>query len=263
MYLKEEFIGFWTLLCKEVTRFLKVLSQTILSPIITSFLYLLVFGVSLSTLLKSQQGVGYLQFLIPGLVALSALNNSLQNAASSVMISKFHGDLQDLRVMPLSPISIALAYCMACVVRGLLVGFCVLILGEIVFYIQFKELFPIHHPFGLFLFLLLGSSIFGNIGIYVGFISKTFDHITAVTNFIVLPLIYLGGVFFSLSILHPFWQTVSKVNPLVYLISGIRWSVLDVSDIAPLYCFWASLGFAVFSCWIAWYSVKKGSYLRF
>jgi len=259
----EQFLAFRVLLKKEILRYVKVLTQTILSPLVNASLYLLVFGVSLSSLLKTQGGFTYLEFLIPGLVALACLNNSLQNSASSIMISKFHGDLQDLRIVPLHATSIAAAYAIAGLTRGLLVGFLVLLLGEIFFYLKVGEFLVIHHPFSLLSFLILGSLIFGNIGIWAGFISKSFDHINAITNFVVLPLIYLGGVFFSLSILHPFWQGAAKLNPLVYLINGIRWSILGSADIPMMTCLFVSFFFVAGSSFLAWYSVRHGSYQRF
>jgi ABC-2 type transport system permease protein len=192
---RYEWIGFQTLLKKECMRFWKVKGQTVFSPLVNAGLYLVVFGVSLSGVLKMHSEFSYLQFLIPGLVALSSLNNSLQNSASSIMISKFHGDLQDLRYIPLSHHWIGLAYVLACIVRGTFVGFLVLGMGELVNVFQSGELMPVAHPLGLLLFLTIGGAIFGNLGIWAGFLSKTFDHISSFTNFVILPLIYLGGVF--------------------------------------------------------------------
>ena len=260
---RVQWIGFLTLLEKEILRFVRVGMQTILSPLINAVLYLLIFGVSLASLLKTQQGVTYLEFLIPGLVALSSLNNSLQNSASSIMISKFHGDLQDLRVVPLTALSIVSAYSLACLMRGLLVGFLVLILGEIVFFFRMEGVIYPAHPLSLVVTMVLGCLIFGNFGIWAGFISKSFDHINAVTNFIVLPLIYLGGVFFSLSILHPFWQKVALFNPMVYFINGMRWGILGISDIPFHVCLGVSAFFVAVSSGLAWYSVRNGSYQRF
>jgi len=256
-------VGFITLVQKEVARLLKVFTQTVVSPLISAGLYMLVFGVSLSGLLKNQQGVSYLAFLIPGLVALSSLNNALQNSASSIMISKFHGDLQDLRLIPLSPGAIALAYVTACVFRGALVGCLVLSLGEAVHFFKTGSCVGVAHPGGLIAFLILGCTIFGNLGICSGFLAKSFDHINAFANFVVLPLIYLGGVFFSLEMLHPVFQAVAKVNPLVYLINGIRWSILGVSDIPALTCLGTAVVFSAVSFALARFAVSKGSYQRF
>jgi len=242
---------------------MKVFTQTIVSPLISAGLYMLVFGVSLSSLLRNQQGFTYLEFLVPGLIALSSLNNALQNAASSIMISKFHGDLQDLRLIPLSPGSISIAYVLACVFRGGIVGMLVLALGQGVFFVKTGTWIGVAHPLGLVVFLVLGCSIFGNLGICSGFLAKSFDHINAFSNFVILPLIYLGGVFFSLEILHPVFRTIAHFNPLVYLINGIRWSVLGAGDIPAQTCLAAALLFSAVSFGAAWVSVAKGSYQRF
>ncbi|MFH1725288.1 MAG: ABC transporter permease [Elusimicrobiota bacterium] len=259
----ENRTGFVTLVRKETSRFLKVFIQTIVSPIISAGLYMLVFGVSLSSLLRNQQGFTYLEFLVPGLVALSSLNNALQNSASSIMISKFHGDLQDLRLIPLAPDQIALAYVLACVFRGGIVGMLVLLLGQAVFFLLTGGWIGLAHPAGLLAFLVLGCTIFGNLGICSGFLAKSFDHINAFANFVILPLIYLGGVFFSMEILHPVFQTAARFNPLLYLINGIRWSVLGASDIPASICLVAALIFALISFALARLAVAKGSYQRF
>jgi ABC-2 type transport system permease protein len=261
--IRDNSVGFLTLIQKEVARLMKVFTQTILSPLISAGLYMLVFGVSLSSLLKNQQGFTYLQFLIPGLVAMSSLNNALQNSASSIMISKFHGDLQDLRLIPLSPGSIALAYVSASIFRGALVGTLVLCLGQAVHFFMVGSWVGVMHPVGLAVFLILGCSIFGNLGICSGFLASSFDHINAFANFVILPLIYLGGVFFSLEILHPVFQQIAKFNPLVYLINGIRWSILGAGDIPAATCFWTALIFSALSFLLARIAVAKGSYQRF
>jgi ABC-2 type transport system permease protein len=263
MFNSPEWIGFQSVLRKEILRFWKVKGQTIFSPMINAALYLVVFGLSLSNVVPAQNGFSYLEFLIPGLAAMSALNNALQNSASSIMISKFHGDLQDLRIIPLSYNVIAVAYVLACIARGIFVAASVIILGEIVVYFRMDAWMPIANPAGLLIFLILGCAIFGNLGIWIAFIAKTFDHIASFTNFVVLPLIYLGGVFFSLKVLHPLWQKVTIFNPLVYLINGIRWGLLGISDIPPAQCAIVSLFFVGFTTFLAWYSVKFGSYQRF
>lgn len=257
------FVGFKSLVKKEVARFWKVAGQTITSPLINSGLYLLVFGVSLSGVVSPYEGVDYLAFLIPGLVALGAYNNSLQNASSSVMTSKFHGDLQDLRLIPMSSTEIAMAYAVGCWLRGLIVATSIFFISQVFFYFVHGGLLLPKHWVSFFFFLSIGCLIFGNIGIWAGFISNTFDQISAITNFIVLPLIYLGGVFFPLSGLSGFWNAVAHANPLVYLIQGLRWSVLEVSDLPMGLCVGLSLVFLVISGGLAWRAVKFGSYQRF
>lgn len=261
--MSAELIGFATLYRKEVRRFFRVAGQTVMSPLINATLYLLVFGVSLSRVVTLDMGASYLEFLVPGLMALSSLNNALQNSSSSLMVSKFHGDLQDLKLVPLSMFSVAAAYVSASMTRALIVACAVLFIGEIFAWFVTGSLIVVLHPLWLLIFLLIGGFIFGNLGIWIGFLSKSFDQINAFTNFVILPLIYLGGVFFSLDILHPFWRQLSSINPLVYLIGGIRWSVLEISDFGLLGCLLPSLGFAAVSFILALYSVRFGSYQRF
>jgi ABC-2 type transport system permease protein len=260
---QAEWVAFKTLFKKEVMRFVKVIVQTVFSPLVNAALYLLVFGVSFSSVLRMHEKFSYLAFLVPGLVALSALNNALQNSASSIMISKFHGDLQDMKIIPLSAFWMTLAYALACIVRGLFVGVLVLVLGEIFSFFQSGEWIDVAHPVFLFLFVSMGCVVFGSLGIMTGFLAKSFDQINAFSSFVVLPLIYLGGVFFSLKILHPFWQEVAKFNPIVYMISGIRWSVIEVQDVSLSSCFTILILFMVLSFSAAWWSVRYGSYHRF
>lgn len=239
------------------------MSQTILSPLVNSALYLLVFGVSLSKVVSPYPGVNYLEFLIPGMIALGAFNNALQNSASSVMVSKFHGDLQDLRIIPLRPIYISMAYALACLARGFIVAAATLLIGQIFAWLQLGHFVLPQNWLLFFYFLGMGTLIFGNIGIWAGFIASSFDQINSVTTFVVLPLIYLGGVFFSMQSMPEFWQIVSQFNPLVYLIQGLRWSMLNVSDISIGLCIGMSFLFFSLSGFIAWYAVRFGSYQRF
>lgn len=240
-----------------------VWTQTIFSPVVSSALYIVVFGVSLSAVLKGQQGFSYLEFLIPGLIAMSALNNSLQNSASSVMISKFHNDLQDLRVIPLPPVLIMIAYSLSSLLRGLICATLVFLVGQIFMFVRLGSFLHMQNPMMFVIFLCLGSLFFGSIGIWAGFFSNSFDQVSALTQFVVLPLIYLGGVFYSIKMLDPFWQKIAFANPLVYIINGIRWSVLGVSDVNVWLCLVICLCFVVLGFTLAWRGVRKGYYLRF
>lgn len=260
---KDIWWSFCFVLKKEIWRFLKVWGQTVFSPLVSAALYMLVFGVSLSRVIGEHQGYSYLEFIIPGLVAMGLLNNSLQNSASSIMISKFHNDLQDLRIIPQPPVGIAAAYALASLLRGFTVGLSVFALGQLFTWIRVGSFISVAHPLVLVLFMVMSSLFFGCVGIWAGFKSNSFDQINVITTFVVLPLIYLGGVFFSLEILHPFWQQVAQVNPLLYLINGIRWSVLGTADISIHVALLASGAFLVLSAFIAWWAVKFGSYQRF
>ena len=223
---------FLTLYYREIRRFAKVAVQTVFAPIVSSGLYLLIFGVSLGSRITLEGGMSYLAFLIPGLIMMSVLNNSYQNSSSSVISGKFGGDLEDWRIVPLSPQAILWALSLGGLTRGLIVGTITFVVGEI-FYFSMNgvPLIPTH-PGLLLMFLIIGGLCFSMFGIAIAFWAKTFDHISGVGSFVILPLIYLGGVFFSLDGLHPFWQSLSKINPLLYFINGVRYSMLGKSDVS-------------------------------
>jgi Predicted membrane protein len=255
-------IPFMSLFRREIARFLKVIVQTVVTPFISSFLYLLIFGVSLGGTMPAHQGVQYLAFLVPGLMMMGLINNSFQNSSSSIVSSKFSGDLEDLRVAPISDQSIIWAMSLACVVRGTFVAVITFIVGSAFMYYQEGTMLGIAHPFITVYFLVMAGLIFGMIGISIAFWATTFDQLSAFSAFILLPLTYLGGVFLSIENLHPFWQMVSRFNPLLYLINGLRYGVLGVSDVGVGTSIIISLlGFVVFYL-AALLSLKKGSFQR-
>ncbi|MBF0287129.1 MAG: ABC transporter permease [SAR324 cluster bacterium] len=257
------FAGFTTLLQKECMRFIRVAGQTLISPLISVSLYLLIFGINLADKIANQNGVNYLQFIIPGLVALALLNNAFQNASSSIIISKFHGDLQDLKVVPLTPSQIVWAYAFAGTIRGFLVGISVACIGEIFYVVQYGELLVVQNWLQLCWFLIAGGVTFSLLGLSVALFANNFDQVSAVGTFVILPLIYLGGVFFSIANMHPFWKMISYANPLLYLINGIRYSFLGVSDIDPSRAFLLTLFFVAGAYLLARRMVQVGSYTRF
>ncbi len=254
--------GFITIFRREIARFFKVIVQTVITPFISSFLYLLIFGVSLGDQMNSHQGVSYLAFLIPGLMMMGLINNSFQNSSSSVVSSKFSGDMEDLRVAPVTDQEIIWAMSLAALVRGSIVAIITYFVGSCFMIYQQGEWLPIAHPLVTLFFLILSGLIFGMIGISIAFWATTFDQLSAFSAFILLPLTYLGGVFLSIENLHPFWQNLSKANPLLYLINGLRYGILGVSDVNVWTAAIISMvGFLVFFG-IARFSLKKGSFQR-
>jgi ABC-2 type transport system permease protein len=255
-------VGFVTIFQREIARFMKVIVQTVITPFISSFLYLLIFGVSLGEQMQAHQGVSYLSFLIPGLMMMGLINNSFQNSSSSIVSSKFSGDMEDLRVAPVSDGEIIWAMSLGALVRGSVVAVITYFVGSMFMLYQQGEWLMIAHPFATLFFLVLAGLIFGMIGISIAFWATTFDQLSAFSAFILLPLTYLGGVFLSIEHLHPFWQAVSKANPLLYLINGLRFGILGVSDVnvwtAALI---STIGFIVFYGTARW-SLKKGSFQR-
>src|SRR5690348_16742288 len=231
-------IGFRTLFYKEILRFWKVATQTITAPILTAILYLLIFGHVLDKHVQVFQGVSYVAFLIPGLVMMSVLQNAFANSSSSMIQSKITGNLIFVLLTPLSPLDMFAAYVLGAMVRGLVVG-----LGVFVVTLAFAPIAPAH-PLWTLAFALLGSAILGILGLIAGIWSDKFDQLAAFQNFIIVPLTFLSGVFYSIHSLPPFWQTLSHFNPFFYMIDGFRYGFFGLSDIAPT----TSLSIVVFFC---------------
>lgn len=253
---------FAALFRREVHRFLKVIVQTVLTPFINSSLYLLIFGVSLGRSIKMDNGMNYLAFLIPGLVMMGCLNNSFQNSSSSVVTARFGGDLEDFKASALSNQQMIWAFSLGGLLRGFIVGGITFLIGEVFYYFTLGEWLAIEHPILLIVFLVLGSLTFAKLGISVAYWAKSFDQLSAVTGFILVPLTYLGGVFFSISHLHPFWQMVSQLNPLLYFINGVRYSILGVSDVDATLAFVISVVATLACHGLALYTLKTSAFKR-
>jgi ABC-2 type transport system permease protein len=255
-------IIFFTLFRREIKRFLKVIIQTVVSPVISSFLYLLVFGVSLGSSVQMKSGLNYLSFLIPGLMMMGLINNAFQNSSSSIVTSKFSGDLEDIRVAPIPHSYIIWAMGLGGAVRGTLVALVTGFVGLLFHYMQLHEFLKIEHPFWLIYFFLVGGFIFSFLGIFVAVLANTFDQLSAFSTFILLPLTYLGGVFISIENLHPVWQTLSHFNPLFYLINGFRYAVLGQADVGLLNAVFVSAFAVLVTYLMARYALKRGSFSR-
>lgn len=255
-------IPFITLIHREVLRFMKVIVQTVLSPILSSFLYLLIFGVSLGSSIQMKNGQIYLAFLIPGLIVMGLINNAFQNSSSSIITSKFSGDIEDIRVAPVTHNQIIWAMGIAGVIRGALVGLVTGLVGEAFYYFQNDTLLLIEHPLIMIFFILTGGFIFSFCGIFVAFIAKTFDQLSAFSSFILLPLTYLGGVFISTDNLSPFFQKLSHMNPLFYLINGFRFSILGYADVDIKWALAVTALATMVTFLMARFALKNGSYSR-
>lgn len=255
-------VPFETLLRREIARFSKVLVQTVVAPLINSFLYLLVFGVSLGQHVRFKENISYLSYLIPGLMMMGLINNSYQNSSSSIVTMKFTGDLEDLRVVPLSNQTIVWAMALASWLRGMIVACITWIVGNFFMYWQQGEMLGISHPWLFLFFSLVGGLSFGHIGIAMAFWAKTMDQLSAFSSFILLPLIYLGGVFISLDRLNPFWRSIAQWNPLLYFIEGFRYSFFGHSDVPVERAIVISLLGLIFFYWQALKSLKPGQFGR-
>ena len=223
--------GTRTLLYKEVLRFWKVAFQTVAAPVLTAVLYLLIFGHVLEDRVQVFQGVGYTSFLIPGLVMMSVLQNSFANSSSSLIQSKITGNLVFLLVTPLSHWAWFVAYVGASVVRGLAVGF-----GVFIVTVWFAP--PAYaEPWWIIVFAALGAGMLGSLGLIAGLWAEKFDQMAAFQNFIIMPMTFLSGVFYSVKSLPAVWQGVSHLNPFFYMIDGFRRGFFGSSDVSP----WLSL----------------------
>ncbi len=255
-------VALWTLFKKEVKRFLKVMMQTIVTPFMSSFLYLIVFGVSLGSKMNDVYAVSYLAFLIPGLMMMGLMNNAFQNSSSSIAVMKFSGDLEDIRVTPLSHHHILIAMGLGSVIRGLTVAVVTYLVGVIFYFMQFNSFLGISHPLVLIYFVLVGGFVFGLLGICIGFWAKSIENMAAFTNFILLPLLYLGGVFVSIETLPAWAKTVSSYNPVLYLINGMRYGVLGVSDVDLTQSIVVSGAGLVLLYGLAFLALKKANFSR-
>ncbi len=220
--------GFYTLFYKEWLRFWKVSVQTVLAPVLTALLYLLVFSHTLRDHVEAFPGVSYTAFLVLGLAMMSVLQNAFANSSSSLMQSKITGNIIFVLLPPLSHREFFLAYLLAAIGRGLVVGF-----GVFAATVWFIEL-PLAHPLWAAAFALAGSGIMGALGIIAGIYSEKVDQLAAFQNFIILPLTFLSGVFYSIHSLPPFWQGLSHLNPIFYMIDGFRYGFFGRADFSPI-----------------------------
>ena len=226
--------GFPTLLYKEVLRFWKVSFQTVAAPVLTTLLYLLVFAHALEGRVEVFPGVAYVEFLIPGLAMMAMLQNAFANSSSSLIQSKITGNILFILLPPMGAGEIFAAYLLAAMVRGLVVG-----IGVFAATLWLVPL-PVPNPLWLAAFAVVGCGMLGTMGIVAGIWSEKFDQLAAFQNFLVMPLTFLAGVFYSTHSLPPFWQGVSRLNPFFYAIDGFRYGFFGQSDVPP----WTSLAIA-------------------
>jgi len=249
-------IGVYTLFKKEILRFWKVSFQTVLAPVITALLYLLIFSHVLEAHVQVYPGVSYTAFLIPGLVMMSLLQNAFANSSSSLIQSKVMGNIVFLLLTPLSYWEFFAAFLAAAVIRGLVVGCCVYLVA-----LFFVDL-PLQHPLLMAAFALAGSAMLGALGIIAGIWAEKFDQLAAFQNFIIMPLSFLSGVFYSIHSLPPFWQQVSRLNPFFYMIDGFRYGFFGQADISPTISLTVvGISFLALS-WLTLRMLKSGYKLR-
>lgn len=249
-------VGFNTLFKKEVMRFTKVWLQTLGAPILTALLYQLIFAHAVGRHAEVLPNVSYNAFLIPGLAMMSMTQNAFANSSSSLMQSRITGNLIFILLPPLSSLTLFCAYTAAAIVRGLMVG-----LGVLLATAAFGLPFPQHIFFAL-LFAFSGCLFMASLGLIAGIWAEKFDQLAMFQNFLIMPLTFLSGVFYSLNSLPEFWQWVSRANPIFYLIDGFRFAFFGVSDVSPWLSLTVSLSFGLGAAALAYTVLHSGWKLR-
>lgn len=217
-------LGLWTLYVKEVQRFLKVITQTVLAPVVTTLLFFAVFALALGGAVRQVAGMPFVEFLGPGLIMMATTQNAFANTSSSIMISKVQGNIIDVLMPPISPGELLVAYALAGVTRGLAVAVAVALA------ITPFAAIRVHDWAAALYFAFAGALILSLIGIIAGLWSQKFDHMAAVTNFVVTPLAFLSGTFYSVQALPPFWYAAAHVNPFFFMIDGFRYGLTGHTD---------------------------------
>ncbi|CAM3898627.1 ABC transporter permease [Xenorhabdus thuongxuanensis] len=245
-----------TIWIKEVTRFGRIWVQTLLPPVITMSLYFVIFGNLVGSRIGEMGGVGYMQFIVPGLIMMSVITNSYANVSSSFFGAKFQHSIEELLVAPVPTHVIIAGFVGGGVARGVCVGILVTLVSLLFVPLQI-------HSWGMVAITLLATSIlFSLAGLLNAIFAKTFDDISIIPTFVLTPLTYLGGVFYSLTLLPTFWQIVSKLNPIVYMVSGFRYGFLGIMDVS-LAMTLGMLGIFIAGFYaLAWYLIESGRGLR-
>ena len=221
---RDQLIGTWTLLKKELLRFWRVAFQTVAAPVISGILYLLIFSQVLGDRLEVYEGVNYLVFLIPGLIMMSLLQNSFSNSSSSLIQAKVMGNIIFLLLTPLSYLQLFFAFLIAAIIRGMFVGICIYLIA--IYYVDL----PVKYPWFIFMFAFCGGGLMGAFGMIAGIWAHRFDQMAVFGNFVIMPLSMLSGVFYSIHSLPEVWQNISHFNPFFYMIDGFRYSFIGKAD---------------------------------
>ena len=228
-------VGLWTLTNREVGRFFSVYRQTVIPGLISSVLYILIFGFTLEQRISEIQGVSYTLFILPGLIMMNTLTNASSNTSSSMLQMKLLQQLPDLLTAPLSGLEIALAYIIGGTVRGMVNGILELLVGVILIDL------PISNLPGTLMFIFLVSWAFSSMGLVMGQLAESWDQLAMIQNFFLTPLSFLGGVFYSIKMLPDWAQSLSFINPIYYMINGIRYTILEISDSPVSISFWMAV----------------------
>jgi len=252
MNTQQNLVAFKTIIVKEVLRFLRIWVQTLIPPAIMMTLYFVIFGNLIGSKIGDMDGFDYIDYIIPGLIMMSVITNSYSNVVAAFFNAKMYGHVQEMLISPIPNHVILLGYIGGGMARGILVGIIVTLVS-----LFFSDL-NIKHPFITIGILLLTSMLFSIAGFINAVYAKSFDDITIVPTFVLTPLTYLGGVFYSINLLSDFWQTVSLANPVLYMVNGFRYGILGESDINPWVSFGLIIIFTAALYYLAYQLLKKG-----
>ena len=256
MSVTEQYLAFLTMAIRESRRFLRIWTQTLLPPVITMVLYFVIFGSLIGSRIGQMEGFNYADFVAPGLIMMAVITNSYSNVVSSFFGHKFQRHIEEILVSPTPNYIILAGFVSGGMARGILVGVFVTITS--VFFTDFQ----IQHPLIVVITLILTSLLFSVAGLINAVFARTFDDISIVPTFILTPLTYLGGVFYSIGMLSDFWQGVSKANPILYMVNAFRYGFLGISDINVAAALTAIFAFSLVLIAIALYLLKTGKNLR-
>ena len=246
----------WSIYRFEMARFFRTLAQSFLSPVLSTSLYFVVFGAAIGSRIQEIEGVSYGAFIVPGLIMLSVITQAISNAAFGIYFPKFIGTIYELLSAPDSFLEIVLGYVGAAATKALFIGVVILITATLFVDVQ------IAHPLAMVTFLVLTCLSFALLGFIIGIWADNFEKLQLVPLLIVTPLIFLGGSFYSITMLPPFWQTVTMFNPVLYLISGFRWAFFGISDVPIALSLLATGGFTLLCLGVIWWIFKTGWRIR-
>lgn len=248
---------FQTLLKREVLRFMRVWTQTLIPPLLTSLLYVVVFGMALGARIREIDGIPYLQYILPGIALMSLITGSYMNTSTSVFDAKRERYIDDVLISPMSDLQIALAYTLGGTLRGILVGSGVFIVGT-----PFAGS-SVAHPLLLVVIGVVVSFTFSAFGVFVGVVASRIDHVTFMTNVVIQPLAFLGGVFYSVDMLPPALRTATLFNPIFHTVDAARYATLEISDLNPYPTLAVVVLLSVFSFLGACWAINRGPNLRY
>ncbi|MGL9769351.1 MAG: ABC transporter permease [Sodalis sp. (in: enterobacteria)] len=249
-------VAFKSILRKEINRFTRIWVQTLVPPVITMTLYFIIFGNFIGSQIGAMHGFSYMQFIVPGLIMMSVISNAYTNVASSFFSAKFQRNIEELLVAPVPTHVIIAGYVAGGVARAICLG--ILVTAVLLFFVPLQ----VHAWWMVVLTLILTAVLFSLAGLLNAVFAKSFDDISIIPTFVLTPLTYLGGVFYSLTLLPPFWQVISRFNPVVYMISGFRYGFLSISDVSLTLTLTLLIAFIMVFYLLCWTLIQRGRGLR-